>query len=99
MGLHFYKKFTDKSKLEASEYFQRAVEKDPQFATAYSMMARCYSYGGPDFNNDLRKARQYVEKALALDNNLADGHCVLAWIKFKLDWDWPGSEKEFRRAI
>lgn len=99
MGLHFYKKFTDESKSEARDYFLKAVEKDPQFASALSMLAHCYSYGGPQFNSDLQTARGYAEKALALNPSLSDAHCVSAWIRFKLDWDWSGAELEFQRAI
>jgi tetratricopeptide (TPR) repeat protein len=45
------------------------------------------------------KAKAYVEKALALDANLADAHATLASIKFYGDWDWVAANKEFGRAI
>src|SRR6202030_2364039 len=37
--------------------------------------------------------------ALKLDDTLADGHAALGWVKWIYDWDWPGAEKEFQRAI
>src|SRR6185503_12031874 len=44
-------------------------------------------------------ARQHAERALALDVKLAEAHKVMAWVKYKVDWDWPGSDKEFKRAL
>jgi tetratricopeptide (TPR) repeat protein len=43
--------------------------------------------------------RDGVLKALELDDTLAEAHASLANIKFSNDWDWPGAEKEFQRAI
>jgi tetratricopeptide (TPR) repeat protein len=45
------------------------------------------------------KAREYVLKALALDDTLADAHTTLGAIQFYADWDWIAPEKEFKRAI
>jgi serine/threonine-protein kinase len=38
-------------------------------------------------------------RALEIDSTLAEAHAALAYIKFRIDWDWKGAEKEFRRAI
>jgi tetratricopeptide (TPR) repeat protein len=45
------------------------------------------------------KAREAAEKALQLDDTLAEAHNALAAVKADYDWDWPGAEREFRRAI
>ncbi|HEY6944308.1 MAG TPA: tetratricopeptide repeat protein, partial [Candidatus Acidoferrum sp.] len=45
------------------------------------------------------KARTAAEKALALDDFLAEAHTSLAYVKFSYDWDWSGAETEFQRAI
>jgi tetratricopeptide (TPR) repeat protein len=37
--------------------------------------------------------------ALQIDDNLAEAHTSLGWIKAFVDWDWPGSDREFRRAV
>ena len=45
------------------------------------------------------KARTAVSKALELDDSLAEAHAALAYTKLLYDWDWPGAEREFRRAL
>ncbi len=86
---------------KAVEYFNRAVEKDPGFALAYSGLADCYTllalYGSPaDSPADAKAA---AEKALHLDDTLAEAHTSLAAAKVLHDWDWQGAEQEFQRAI
>ena len=47
----------------------------------------------------LPKAREYAQQALRLDPDLADSHTSLAYIYFYFDWNWPGADQEFKRAI
>jgi len=47
----------------------------------------------------LERARAEAEKAIALDDSLAEAHTSLAWVRFIYDWDWAGAGHEFRRAI
>src|SRR5207248_1406697 len=47
----------------------------------------------------LARANAYARRALELDDALAEAHASLAWRLFIYDWDWPGAEREFRRAI
>lgn len=55
-------------------------------------------YSGPQ-NELMPKARAAALRALELDESLAEAHASLALIKENYDYDWPGAEKEFRRAI
>jgi Tfp pilus assembly protein PilF len=55
--------------------------------------------GVADPKTVLPLARSAIDKALHIDPNLADAHLTLAWIKLWYDWDWNGSEQEFRRAL
>ena len=55
-------------------------------------------YVGPQ-NELMPKARAAALRALELDESLAEAHASLALIKENYDYDWPGAEKEFRRAI
>jgi TolB-like protein/Tfp pilus assembly protein PilF len=84
-------------------YFTQAVEKDPRFAHAYSGLADAYLllgyYGYLPLANAGSKARQAVEKALALDDALAEGHASRGAILENYDWDFAGAEAEYRRAI
>ena len=45
------------------------------------------------------RAKAAAEHALKIDDTLAEPHTSLAWVKFRFDWDWPGAESEFKRAI
>ena len=45
------------------------------------------------------KAQEAASKALAFDDTLAEPHATLGFIKSSFDWDWPGAEREFKRAI
>ncbi|MGA7906591.1 MAG: winged helix-turn-helix domain-containing protein [Candidatus Sulfotelmatobacter sp.] len=86
---------------QAIEYFRQAIVKDPDFALAYSGLADSYTllalYGeGPA---TLAAAKEAAEKALQLDDSLAEAHTSLAAVKILSDWDWSGAEREFHRAL
>ena len=85
----------------ARGYFQRAIQKDPNYALPYAGLADTYVFGNPDLDSKVAipLARAAALKALELDDTLSDAHAALAQVKFLGDWDWAGAEKEFRRAI
>jgi serine/threonine protein kinase/TolB-like protein/tetratricopeptide (TPR) repeat protein len=82
---------------------ERATKLDPNFALAYTALGNSYNLLGtwlgqsPDFYEP--KARSAIERAIALDDSLAEAHTALAKIKMDYDRDWEGSERQFRRAI
>lgn len=87
----------------AHQYYQMALDKDPDYALPYAGIASVWLNrlvvgiippieAGP-------RARAAAAKAIELDDNLAEAHTTLANIKFAVDWDWPAAEAEFRRAI
>jgi TolB-like protein/DNA-binding winged helix-turn-helix (wHTH) protein len=86
---------------KAVEYFNQAIEKDPNFALAYSGLADSYTllalYG--EGATGMTNAKAAAEKALQLDGSLAEAHTSLAAVKVLHDWDWQGAEQEFHRAI
>src|SRR6185437_497285 len=101
-GRFYWNKYTEDGFRKSIEYFKQAIEKDPNYALAYSGLADTYSLLG-DFSYSLPKdafgqARSYAEKALALDDALASAHLSLGIVKLFYDWDLPGAEKELRRA-
>ena len=73
-------------------YFQRAIEKDPNFALGYVGLAEFLS------ERDRPKAKEYIMRALAIDNQLSDAHASLGY-QLTLDYDFAAAEREFRRAI
>jgi len=102
-GRYFWNKRTVEGFRQAAGYFQQAIDKDSNFAPAYAGLADTFSlmstwYMGPQ-NELMPKARAAALRALELDEGLAEAHASLALIEENYDYDWPGSEREFRRAI
>jgi len=88
---------------KAIDYFQQAIDKDPSYALAYAGLADTYCQLGGEFaflpaTQALPKAKAAAEKALELDDTLAEAHAALAYAEF-FDWDWLNAEREFKRAI
>lgn len=85
------------------EYFKQAIAKDPRYAPAYTGMADCYTwlgvFGWSAAREAMPQARQAANRALQLDETLAAAHVSLGYVKALYDWDWPGAEHEFKRAL
>jgi TolB-like protein/DNA-binding winged helix-turn-helix (wHTH) protein len=83
------------------EFFNQAIEKDPNFALAYSGLADCHTllvlFG--ESPAGMSAAQAAAEKALHLDGTLAETHTSLAAVRILHNWDWTGAEQEFQRAI
>ncbi len=88
---------------KAIVFFKQAIEKDPNFALAYSGLADSYSqfptYGDFRPKDYFPPAKQAALKSLELDPNLAEAHTSLAQIVFHYDYDFAGAEKSYKRAI
>jgi TolB-like protein/DNA-binding winged helix-turn-helix (wHTH) protein/Flp pilus assembly protein TadD len=102
-GRYFWNKRTAEGFRQAADYFQQAIDKDPNYGRAYAGLADTFGlmstwYLGPQ-SELMPKARMAALRALELDESLAEAHASLALIKENYDYDWPGAEKEFRRAI
>jgi TolB-like protein/DNA-binding winged helix-turn-helix (wHTH) protein/Tfp pilus assembly protein PilF len=102
-GWYHARKGTDADRAKAHEYFEKAIEKDPNFALAYASLAVLRAHGGffragTGPLDAHTQTRQWAKKALELDDTLAEAHTALAWIEMD-EWNWMGAEQEFRRAI
>ena len=91
-GRFFFNKRNSGEK--AQSYFQQAIEKDPNYPPPYTGLADIYQ-----LSDNPRLARESVQKALALDNELAEAHNSLAELLYRFDRDWVGAEREFKRAL
>lgn len=103
-GRYSWNKRTAEGVRAAIGYFNEAIARDPGFARAYAGMEECYavySFYNPKVppRESYQKTRAAAEKALELDDRLAEAHTALAIVKFLNDGDWEGSQKEFQRAI
>jgi TolB-like protein/Tfp pilus assembly protein PilF len=104
---YFHKPRTRANSARAKEFFEKAIAKDAKYAPAYASLAELYIWtgGGGSLMKDRAGyreahvlARKWAEKAIELDDMLADGHNALAMVK-QAEWDWSGAEREYRRAI
>jgi tetratricopeptide (TPR) repeat protein len=104
-GRFFWNKRTPNDLKKSLEYFQQATAEDPNYALGYAGVADAYSvlgyvgYAVLPPADAFPQAKAAALKALELDPSLAEAHVVLAYVKWEHDWDWAGSEEEFRRAI
>lgn len=85
------------------EQFNEAISKDPNYALAYAGLADAYSlladYRGAPGPQSYENARAAAQKAISLDENLAEAHTSLAYVSMYRDWDWQKAESGYRRAI
>ncbi len=99
---HWYK--LSREQLEISkQYFDLALEKDPDSALAWAGLAAVWASltdtGVVPPHEAIPKAKEAALRALELDETLVEVRFRLANIKFCCDWDWSGAEREFREAI
>src|SRR5574338_65617 len=87
----------------ALEQFQKAIEEDAGYALAYAGLADAYSFMGiyavQRPRTAFASASAAVERALAIDPELAEAHTALASIRLHNDWNWPEADRELRRAL
>ena len=87
---------------KAVEYLTRAVEIDPGYALAYVGLARAYDSQADWLlapREVMPKAKAALERALTIDESLAEAHNELGEVKLAYDYDWPGGEREIRLAL
>ena len=101
-GRYYWNKRTAENLTKAMEQFQQAADKDPNYALAYVGLSDSYvlleNYAGTPANETLPKAKAFAERALQLDNSLAEAHTSLGYVYNGL-WRWEEAEQEFKRAI
>jgi tetratricopeptide (TPR) repeat protein len=102
-GRYYWHKTTDEALTKSGQYFQRAIEKDPNYALAYAGLSDSYAamafFGQVPPKEAWGKSEEAAIKALAIDDALGDAHFALAVVRLWYDWNWPGAEREFKRAI
>jgi TolB-like protein/Tfp pilus assembly protein PilF len=101
-GRFYWSKRTEEGLNRGVEYFKQAIEKDPGYALAYAGMADCYAImvelEGSSPTEIRPKVKAAAQKAIELDDSLAEAHTSLA-AAYEYEWDWPKAEEQYRRAI
>jgi TolB-like protein/DNA-binding winged helix-turn-helix (wHTH) protein/lipopolysaccharide biosynthesis regulator YciM len=100
-GRYFWNRRTREGYRKAIEMFNQAIEKDPSYALAWAGLADCYVLGGDAKSTEeaFSKAKEAAQKAISLDNTLAEAHTAFALTRMAYDWNFAAAEEEFRRAI
>jgi TolB-like protein/DNA-binding winged helix-turn-helix (wHTH) protein/Tfp pilus assembly protein PilF len=101
-GRYYWNKRTAEGMQKAATYFLQAVNKDPEYGSAYSGLADCSSgltwHGFNSPAEALPKANAAALKAVEINPESAEAHASLALVRHH-QLDWPGAESEFRRAL
>jgi TolB-like protein/Tfp pilus assembly protein PilF len=101
-GRFYWGKRTRDSLESAREYFQQAIDRDPNYAQAYAALANYWfivtDYAPIPITEANPKAEAAARKALAIDPSSAEAHAVLAGT-YENDWQWEASEREFKHAV
>jgi len=100
-GNYEWNKHTREDLQKGIDYYNQALEKDPNYALAYFGLSASYGVLGNNYlppSESFPTARSYAAKALAIDDTLAEGHVAMGSVKLFYDWDLAGAEQEFKRA-
>ena len=102
-GRNAWNKRTGDALLQAIDFFNQALEIDPNNSAAHAGLADCYNmlvvYGRLEPKEGFPKAKDAALKALEIDEGSAEAHTSLAFINFRWDWDRAATEREFQAAI
>jgi TolB-like protein/DNA-binding winged helix-turn-helix (wHTH) protein/Flp pilus assembly protein TadD len=102
-GRYFWNKRTIEGFKQAAEYFGRAVERDPGYGQAWVGLSDALLFlageNPPDEKEMRARGKAALQKALEIDETLAEAHASVGLLAMNFDWDWAVAEREFRRAI
>ncbi len=105
LGRYFLNQRTSESIGKSVDFFNQAIQADAAFALPYVGLAESYTlmgaagYGFLPHHEAIARAKRNALRALEIDNDLAEAHTVLAYVQFRLEWDWKNAEAGFRKAL
>ncbi len=101
-GRYYWEQRTQESLQKAKNYFNQAIQKDPNYALAYVGLADYYSvvsdYSPIPQSETIPGEKAAAQKALAIDDSLAEAHLALASSYWDA-WDWAATKREFQRTL
>jgi TolB-like protein/DNA-binding winged helix-turn-helix (wHTH) protein len=101
-GYSFFERDSEKDTEMAAKYYERATQLDPSYALAWVGFSRARNWqanvGLIPAEEGHSLAREAVERALALNPNLAQAHAQMGRIKEQVEFDWAGADASFQRA-
>ena len=102
-GRYFCYKRTSEGYKKAMEFYNKAIEIDPEFALSYAGLAYVYTslgfFGLRRPKEVFSKAKSLCKRAIEIDKNLAPAYWGLSAVSLYYDWDWAAAEKGCKKAI
>ena len=102
-GRYFARILTEEGQRKAILHFQKSIRCDPDYAPAYAGLAECLIelayFFGMNPKKAFAEAKPAALKAVALDEEFAEGHAALGLLRLLDDWDWQAADAETQRAI
>ena len=102
-GRYSWNRMSEDGITKAIGHFNKAIERDPNYALAHAGLADSYfmlgRFGRLLPRDTAPRAAASARRALEIDSNLPEAHTALGTVALFYDWNWPEAEKEFRRAI
>jgi eukaryotic-like serine/threonine-protein kinase len=102
-GRFYWNKRTADAMKKSVEFFNQAIDRDPNYALAYAGLADSWFtmgwYRDVQWSDAWQRSNAAAKKALEIDPKLAEAHTTMAMIKSVYEWDWAGAENEFKLAI
>ena len=102
-GRHQYGDQTRSGFYKSIDYYKQALSMAPNFAQAHAGLADAYGtlwlFGFETPEEMIPNVKEELQKALDIDDDIADGHQTLAHLRFWYEWDWEGAEREYKKAI
>ena len=103
LGRYHYSKWTEDGFKKSIECYEQAIEKEPNYALAFTGLCGSYSYlgffGFLSPKECVPRMKAAATRALAIDSALAESHMCVARLKQFYEWDWTGAEREFIQAL
>jgi eukaryotic-like serine/threonine-protein kinase len=101
-GRYWAERLTEEGFHKAVGFYDQAIEKDPSYALAYAGLADAYYWVSNMYlppKQAMERSRAAAMRAVEIDGQLSEAHLSLALVKMAYDFDWPGAEAEYHRAI
>ncbi len=102
-GRYQWTRFNEEGLNRALDYFNRAIEKDPGYALAYAGLSNVFNVRAAlGFARPVdvwAQTRAAADKAVTIDDTLAEAHSALGAERLLLAFDWPGAKREIDRAL
>jgi tetratricopeptide (TPR) repeat protein len=102
-GRHYLYKYTAEGLAKSKERFERATSLEPAYALAYSGLAEYYAtlavLGAAPPREELPLAKAAAERALSIDNSVAEAHAIVGLVGAWLEYNWEAAERAFQQAL